>query len=159
MKHYIKIAVLLLALLMLASFGPQQELKDYVVFPDGWKVVVILADTPEERATGLRDTLVLAQEVGMLFVYPTPSHTSFWMPREMKYTLDMIFMNEIGTVVHIAHRTYPCMEEDQADCPVYSPDFPVSYVLEIHGSMAKFHNLKVGDNIMIHFDVPTTEEK
>lgn len=120
-----------------------------VSYPDGTEVRCELADTPIARNTGLSKHEELPEGTGMLFVYPKPRETSFWMPPEMRFSLDMIFLDKDRKIVHIAHDAPPCPDPKGWDCPSYSPDLPVSFVLEVPAGSARAHGLEIGDQLTI----------
>ncbi len=71
----------------------------------------------------------MARSSGMLFVYERPQPVSFWM-RNTLIPLDMIFMDETGTVRHVHENAIPL---DETGIPG-GPD--IQFVLEINGGLA-----------------------
>jgi len=90
---------------------------------------VEVADTPQERSVGLMHRESMAAAAGMLFVYERPQRVSFWMQNTL-IPLDMIFMDESGTVARIHENAVPL---DRT--PIPGGD-DIQYVLEINGGMA-----------------------
>jgi len=125
--------VLLLLFLIACSTSPM------VVFDNGAKFVIEIADSPEERQTGLMHRDFLPQNAGMLFVFEDEAPRGFWMKNTL-IQLDMIFLNADMTVVEIHENVSPC-EEDP--CPAYKSP-PAQYVLEINGGLAKKSGIAVG---------------
>jgi uncharacterized membrane protein (UPF0127 family) len=76
----------------------------------------------------------------MLFVFAETGQHHFWMKNTM-IPLDMIWMDEAGTVLFISADTPPCKVDP---CPTYGPDFSARSVLEIAGGKAKSEGVKVG---------------
>ena len=91
---------------------------------------VEVADDNAERATGLMRRPSMPAGHGMLFVYDTPGPVSFWM-RNTLIPLDMIFMDESGTVTRVHENARPLDET-----PIDGGD-DVSIVLEINGGLAR----------------------
>lgn len=89
-----------------------------------------MADSDEERATGLMNRPELAATAGMLFVYPTPRQAYFWM-RNTLIPLDMIFADETGVVTRVHSNAVPLDET------VIDGGADVKYVLEINGGLAE----------------------
>lgn len=107
---------------------------------------VELAFTPEEQAKGLMHRTSLGEDEGMLFVYPTPVETAFWMKNTL-ISLDMIFIDEDGKIVRITANTRPL-----SLTPRPAPS-PVVGVLEINGGRAAELGIQVGD-IVTHPSLP-----
>ncbi|WP_238941469.1 DUF192 domain-containing protein [Jannaschia sp. Os4] len=100
------------------------------------RFTVEVARTPQEQAQGLMNRPAMATSRGMIFVYDAPRRTSFWM-RDTLIPLDMIFVDETGTVVKV-HTAEPLDET-----PVPS-EAPVVAVLEINGGLAETLGLGEG---------------
>lgn len=107
---------------------------------------VELADDAEERAQGLMHREAMPRGSGMLFVYPRPQPVAFWM-RNTLIPLDMIFMDETGTVTALHQNAQP---GDETPVPGGTE---VRFVLEINGGMAHMLGLKPGTR-MRHPAVP-----
>ncbi|UUX50042.1 DUF192 domain-containing protein [Nisaea acidiphila] len=101
---------------------------------------VELADTPEARAEGLMYRKQLALDAGMLFIYPSKSRVSMWM-KNTYVSLDMLFLDRDGTILHIAERTVP------QSTAVISSRFRVKAVLELLAGTASRLGLKAGDRV------------
>ena len=89
---------------------------------------------------GLMFRTALAPDAGMLFLYPTPRETSFWM-QNTYLPLDMLFIDEDGVIRHIAERTVPL-----STTPVPS-NGPVRAVLEVNGGTSDRLGIAVGDRV------------
>jgi uncharacterized protein len=101
---------------------------------------VEVVSTPQEMAMGLMFRTELAPDAGMLFLYPTPRETSFWM-QNTYLPLDMLFIDEDGVIRHIAERTIP-----RSTTPIPS-NGPVSAVLEINGGTSDRLGIAIGDRV------------
>ncbi|TFL17077.1 DUF192 domain-containing protein [Jannaschia formosa] len=101
---------------------------------------VELALTPQEQARGLMHREEMARMAGMLFVYDRQQPLSFWM-RNTLIPLDMIFLDETGTVINIHPDAVPLDET-----PIRS-EAPGLAVLEINGGMAETLGLGPGDEL------------
>ena len=98
---------------------------------------VEVADTDAERALGLMNREKLATSAGMLFVYDTSRHVSFWMKNTL-IPLDMIFVDDTGRVTRVHALAKPL---DQT--PIDGGD-GVRFVLEINGGLAKRLGITAG---------------
>ncbi len=148
---------LLLALLLLAGFAllptaraqtamePQPELpkeKLTIVTKDGQRheFQVEMALTPAQQETGLMFRKVVPADTGMLFDWGVPRETAMWM-RNTVSPLDMIFINEDGSIRRIAENTVPYSLAEIA------AGGPVRATLEVAAGTARRLGIHVGDKV------------
>ncbi|MEM9010732.1 MAG: DUF192 domain-containing protein [Pseudomonadota bacterium] len=98
---------------------------------------VEVADDPAERARGLMGRESIGRFHGMLFVYDRPQPVAFWM-RNTLIPLDMIFLDETGTVQRIHENAVPL---DETSIPGGDD---ILVVLEINGGMSDTLGLAPG---------------
>src|SRR3712207_9276328 len=67
---------------------------------EGVEVQVEIADDTQEMARGLMGRTALAEDAGMLFVYPEERELSFWM-KDTLIPLSIAFMDSEGRIVDI----------------------------------------------------------
>ncbi|WP_240758227.1 DUF192 domain-containing protein [Palleronia sediminis] len=101
---------------------------------------VEIADDNAERAQGLMNRESLPRGAGMLFIYDRPGPASFWM-RNTLIPLDMIFLDETGTVLRVHENAVPLDES-----PIFGGD-NVLAVLEINGGLAGAIGIGPGDRL------------
>lgn len=101
---------------------------------------VELALTPEDQARGLMFRESMARMAGMLFVYDRTQQLGFWM-RNTLIPLDMIFVDETGTVVKVHAEAQP------RDETVILSEVPARAVLELNGGMAAVLGIEAGDQL------------
>ncbi len=128
--------ILLFLLLISCSTPP-------VVHFDNADFVVELAKTPAERQQGLMFRESMPDDRGMLFIFDDVVPRSFWMKNTL-IPLDMIFVDENWTVVHVANAV-PCTADP---CLSYSSP-PAKYVLEINGGLAEKSNITIGSKLFL----------
>ena len=128
------LAVLIVAFLVLVSGS-----RETAAFPDGYTIVLAVADTPEERAHGLMNRTI-AENQGMLFIFERTDIYTFWM-KNVPQSLDIIFLDENFTVVSIFVNVPPCFDES---CPLFTPMVPAAYALEVRGGFSERHSVEVG---------------
>jgi hypothetical protein len=136
------LASLLLVLLLSACSTSK------VVFhtPDGnVPVAVEIADTNEERATGLMNRESLGENSGMLFVFDAPAPLTFWM-KDTLIPLDMIFIGADKKVVEVKPNIQPCRI---AFCPTYPGIAPAQYVVEVNAGFAAKNGIVEGTVVTI----------
>lgn len=125
-----------------AASGATEETSRLVLRSGGNEHVfsVEVADTAETRARGLMYRRELAADAGMLFIYPGKSRVSMWM-KNTYVSLDMLFLDRDGTILHIAERTVPLSTD------VISSRFRVKAVLEVVAGTVARLGLREGDRV------------
>ena len=106
-------------------------------------IKVAIADTPILRSRGLSGVSGLNKNEGMLFIFDYPDYYGFWM-KDMKFPLDIIWLDETGRIVHIAESATPLSYPN-----VFTPTDKARYVLEVNSGFSREHNLKAGDTALI----------
>lgn len=99
-----------------------------------------VADDPRERAKGLmfRESLPIMQ--GMLFLFEQPQRAGFWM-KDTLIPLDMIFVQEDGTVSRVHHNAIP------HDTTLIDGGAGVKAVLEVNGGVAARFGIAEGSEL------------
>jgi uncharacterized membrane protein (UPF0127 family) len=99
--------------------------------PDGevCQVCLWLADSADERGRGLMGVTGLGGPVGMAFLFEEPVNGNFFMFKTPT-PLSIAWFAEDGSMVGVADMA-PCLEEDSADCPRYSPGAAYQVVIEV----------------------------
>lgn len=116
-----------------------------MIFADGTRLHVEIAETDRARARGLMFRNSLADEEGMLFRFEVPRCYAFWM-KNVRFALDIIWLDTNGRIVWIEERAAPCPADP---CPMYRPATDASYVLEVVGGFVQRHGVAVGDAVDI----------
>ena len=101
---------------------------------------VEVADDPTERSEGLMYRETMADNAGMLFLYPAPQQVQFWM-KNTPMSLDIVFVRADGTIARIAERTTPFSED------MIPSGEAVSAVLEVKAGMMHQLGVRVGDRL------------
>ena len=102
--------------------------------------------TSELMAKGLAVKNQLKENEAMLFIFEESAKHSFWM-KDMKFPIDIIWLDSDGKVVHIEQNLQPCVSF--LICTSYSPDIDSQYVLETVAGFTQRHDISVGTNIDI----------
>ena len=117
---------------------------DQVLLRGDWgqaRFTIELADDDAERNHGLMFRDELPKSAGMLFVYPEVSdRIGFWMKNTL-IPLDMIFLDETGTVRRVHSNAVPHDEN-----PIMGGD-GILAVLEINGGMAQSLGISEGSEL------------
>ncbi|HJT83674.1 MAG TPA: DUF192 domain-containing protein [Nitrososphaeraceae archaeon] len=119
--------------------------KGYII-TDNYKVLVDIAITDKQLQDGLAIKNSLKENEGMLFFLGEPRKASFWM-KDMKFPIDIIWLNESFSIVHIEQELQPC--ESIFSCKSFKPNSDALYVFETIAGFANKHDLKIGD--MLNF--------
>ena len=99
---------------------------------------VDVADTNETRARGLMFVEQMSVLEGMLFIYESPRHATFWMKNTL-IPLDMLFADETGTIVTLHENAIP------GDETTIDGGEGVLVVLEINGGLSSRLGIAEGD--------------
>jgi uncharacterized membrane protein (UPF0127 family) len=92
---------------------------------------VVVADSTDERATGLMRRSNLGSYDGMLFVFDAPISSSFTMS-EVPVPLDIGWYDAAGRPVDRL-LMQPCPDRSVSDCPVYRSRGSYTYAFETLG--------------------------
>ncbi len=106
-------------------------------------VTVEVVSKQDDMERGLMYRTGLEQNKGMLFVFPNDGKDSFWM-KNMHFNLDILWISLDGRIVDIGQNIPACTA---APCPVYTPQSPARYVLELNSGYTTSHHWKVGDKL------------
>ncbi|MFO7981299.1 MAG: DUF192 domain-containing protein [Candidatus Aminicenantes bacterium] len=114
-----------------------------VFLPGGEVIYAELAVTDQERQLGLMLRECINPDQGMLFVFEREGIHSFWM-KNMKFSIDIIWLDRDKRIVHIEKNVPPCKTED---CPSYAPPVFSKYVLEIKQGYSEEYDLELYDRL------------
>ena len=105
-----------------------------------------IAQKTNDRKKGLsgQDSLPLSQ--GMLFIFEQSGTYPFWM-KDMKFAIDIIWIDQGKRIVYIAHNAAPQPGEKDSELTLYRPDSAAKYVLEINAGLSSLNNLQIGDEV------------
>lgn len=103
-------------------------------------MIAEVADTPQRRTIGLMGRTTLADDHGMLFVFPAPQPLNFWM-RHTSLPLSIAYINAAGVIREI-HDLQPF---DETGVPSALPD--LLYALETPQGWFRQHRIFPGTRI------------
>jgi uncharacterized protein len=122
--------------------APASDLRTVTIDASSGKEVEVrveIADDALERARGLMYRTALAEDRGMLFVYPGEEHRSFYMKNTL-IPLSIAFMDSEGRIVDIQD-----MKPLDDDLPHYVSAEPAQYALEVNRGFFEERGVEVGD--------------
>ncbi|HSX08065.1 MAG TPA: DUF192 domain-containing protein [Candidatus Saccharimonadales bacterium] len=99
------------------------------------------ADTPEAQEKGLGGRDNLPSNHAMLFRFTADGEHCFWM-KDMRFSLDIIWINPEKKVVHIKPDVSPATFPHN-----FCPPEPSQYVLEVNAGVSQQIDLRVGDSL------------
>jgi len=108
------------------------------------EIAVEIADSVSLRAQGLSGRKFLAENQGLLFVFPQPLRPVFWM-KNMLFPIDIIWLKD-NRVVGDEKNLPPAGENPQF---LYRPPEEIDMVLEVKAGWVDEHDIKVGDEMII----------
>jgi len=101
---------------------------------------VEMATTPDQQEVGLMFRPSVAPDGGMLFVWTRPIESQMWMKNTIA-PLDMVFINEDGTIRSIIENTVP------QSLAVLDSHGPVKATLELAAGTTARLGIVVGDKV------------
>ena len=110
------------------------------------RFAVQVAAQNDDRRQGLSGRDPLKADEAMVFVWPSAAPRRFHM-KEMKFPIDIIFLDDRGRVLNVADSVPICGNVDP--CTQYYSTGPAQSVVEIQAGGAKRLQLQVGDTITI----------
>lgn len=142
MRNYGSGLTVLIWLLGLAVSACDAQPRVTITTQDGRQVGfrVEVADSPGKRQMGLMYRVDLADDHGMIFLFPEESQQSFWMKNTPR-SLDMIFIGRDRKIVGIVEQAAPFSLEPR------SVEGKSQFVFEINGGLSKRYGFKTGDSV------------
>ena len=113
----------------------------YITAPGISRFQVEVVKTPEQLRKGLSDRPYLPPRKGMLFMFPSTSVQSMWMPN-MNFPLDIVWIDSNKYVTKIEEHVSPC--NGNHNCKSYSSEKPVLYAIELNAGDAQRIGIRVG---------------
>jgi len=142
----ISIAAVIIGVVGLTTMPSEIKLES-VEFPMGTIKVddvalqVMIADTEPRRVRGLMFEDQLPYDQGMIFVFEESGLYSLWM-LNMQFSLDMIWFDQDGKVVHIETDVPPCKTAlEITTCQSVIPDAEAVYILEVTSGFVDKNNI------------------
>ncbi len=145
MKRALLLAALMMPIAAHAQTAAQPELPKEaltIVSRDGTRHAfnVEMALTGEQQTVGLMFRTSVPADGGMLFDWGTPRDSTMWM-RNTVSPLDMVFINQDGTIRRIVEDTVP------QSLGIIESRGPVRATLELAAGTAKRLDLRAGDRV------------
>jgi uncharacterized membrane protein (UPF0127 family) len=104
-----------------------------------------IAYRPEDQETGLMHRRSMANDHGMIFVFPAERDLTFWM-KDTLIPLDIIYLDRGGRVVSVKHMK----PLDKTGVP---SEGPAMYAIELNAGAAARAGVKAGDVVKVPDDL------
>ena len=127
--------ILALATGTAAPMPSPQALRTIVVAAPRATLTLQVADTEQERETGLMSVTHLRPHTGMLFVFRYDAPVQFWM-KDTLVPLDMVFLSSNGTVRSIASNVR-AVAPNTPDAAIPRRNGTAKYVIELPAGEAE----------------------
>jgi uncharacterized protein len=95
---------------------------------------------------GLSGRPSLKAGTGMLFVFDAVARKAMWMI-EMKFPLDIVWLDENLTVLSISRDCPPC--PNAVSCPTYSSVYKIKYAIEMTAGQADEYGFSLGKQLFV----------
>ncbi|AMK77999.1 MULTISPECIES: DUF192 domain-containing protein [Methylomonas] len=129
-----------------ASANALTEFNHQITFVDQQRIVyVAIAANESEREHGLMFRQALAEDQGMLFVYPDQSQRAVWMKNTL-LALDVVFLSGDGRIAALLKDLQPCSKDP---CRIYNSKVPARYILELPAGFIDKHAIKIGQTVTL----------
>jgi len=115
--------------------------KDAVIGESAIKIEI--ADSKEERLSGLSNREFLADNNGLLFIFDNPDFHGIWM-KDMNFSIDIIWLDSNLQIVDFKQNASPDSYPE-----TYKPNKRALYVLEVPENFVLKNYLKIGDQMTI----------
>ena len=132
-------SALLWASLAAAQDSAQTQLPRIKLQAGMYQIDAQVAQTPEQRSTGLMFRSDMPAHEGMLFVFEQPATQCFWMKNTL-IPLTAAFVSDDGTIVNLAD-----MKPQTTDS--HCSTKPVRFVLEMNQGWFAKRGLKAGSKL------------
>jgi len=157
--HFSRIIIgLLLILTGCTESGNNQDAMIETVDISGNTFHLEVVADDETRSQGLQGRTSIAEDGGMLFIFPESQIRSFWMGHCL-VDMDVIFLNHRGRITAV-HRmkTTPPQGEDESDysyqsrMPHYWSNSPAQFAIEVKSGWLDRLDLHLDDRIELDLD-------
>ena len=132
--HFATIAFLVAATALVAHADP---LITYPLRIKNHEIRAEVAHTEQDRLRGLMFRDKLAENSGMIFLYPRAETSAMWM-KNTRIALSVAFIDANGRILNIAEME-PFSEQPHASSGA------AAYALEMNGGWFRKHGVKAGD--------------
>lgn len=113
-----------------------------IVAVAGKHLIASVASSDQTRTQGLSGVHSIGPNEGKLFVFEQEGYWEFWA-KKMEFNIDIIFINDQGTVVDIFENVAPNSYPNS-----FKPKYPASKVLETNAGWVAENHIKIGNTVL-----------
>ena len=135
-SHFATLAILIVASALTSQADP---LITYPLRIKKHEIRAEIANTAQDRLRGLMFRDKLAENSGMIFLYPRPEASAMWM-KNTRIALSVAFIDANGRILNIAEME-PFSEEAHASSGA------AAYALEMNRGWFRKQGIKAGDRV------------
>lgn len=129
-----------------AAAFPDRTVEGYLLIGNCMMTLEV-AETPDERRTGLMERTSLPPGHGMVFVYSSESKWAFWMKNTL-IPLDAVWVSQAGQVVDVQTMVpQPGVPDNQFT--IYNPRAVAMYAIELAEGVAHKAGLAAGSQVQL----------
>jgi len=134
------LAVILAAAIgfMLTHFEPKTEVR----LGSGMFNARVASDEPA-RVQGLSGVAEMGQNEALLMIFDTDDKWQIWM-KDMKISLDIVWLDKSKKVVHIVKNASPELSTDTT----FTPKEKARYVVELPAGSVQKYSIKIGETAL-----------
>lgn len=110
-----------------------------------------LATDNAKRFQGLSDRAQIADDGGMLFVFPSARELAFVM-RRCLVPIDLIYLDTTGRIVALHAMAVEPYDRSDHELKHYRSGWPAQFAIELQGGMIEKLKLKIGQIIKLPVD-------
>ena len=139
-----------LLVLVLAGCGAEPDGTTQKVVIGGRKFVLELALTDPQRIQGLSDRHDIAENGGMLFVFPdlVPGAESYgFVMRHCYVPIDLLYLDPDGRVIATHEMQVEPYDRPENQLKVYAAGWPYQFAIELRSGMIRQCHLGKGDKV------------
>ena len=146
---YVFVVSFLLATPIFAQTARPRFNKQNIQFISGIiqkKILVDLAENPQQHAYGLMNRAKMAEDDGMLFVFADEKTLEFWM-KDTLIDLDIAYVGKNKKIVDI--QTMKATSMMQTNFPTYPSKRPAQFAVEMNAGWFKKNKISIGAELKI----------
>ncbi len=108
----------------------------------GKEITLLVAETDDQRAQGLKGVSKLGENEGMIFSYGSPVEKACMWMKDTKIPVDVAFIDGTGKIINIEANMKPLSKDNHCNT-----GGPVWYAIEMNAGWFAKNGVKPGDSL------------